>query len=154
MVINKYKKLFFKTVAFPCISLLTACPGQGDRFRFDETTQVKLIGDNVCFSIANVQDYQPAFISINPKGTPPKQQEFIDEPKISIKSEQLCIPPDFYHFAESGKYIVEFVLTSAKNVDDPRKFVVGVGVNHRQIYNFPLTDREISRPYGSIEVSE
>lgn len=154
MVINKYVKLLFNTIMFSCVFLLAACPGQGDRFRPEETTQVELINDNVCFPITNAMDYQPAIISINPKGTPPKQQSFIDNPSLSIESKQLCISPSFYHFADNGKYIVEFVLSSEKKFDEPRKFVIGVGINHRQVYNFPLTDREISRPYGSIEVSE
>ncbi|MFJ3459110.1 putative T6SS immunity periplasmic lipoprotein [Scandinavium goeteborgense] len=154
MVIEQYRALFLCMLTLSCIFLLTGCPSLGDRFRLNETTQVKLIGDNVCFHITNVQDYQPAIISINPRGTPSKEQAFVDNPSLSIKSEQLCIPPAFYHFVGNGKYIVDFVLTSEINVDEPRKFVVGVGVNHSQFYNFPLTDREIARPYGTIEVPE
>lgn len=154
MVIKKYRTLFLSTLNLSCIFLLTGCPGQGDRFRLNETTQVKLIDGNVCFHITDAQDYHPAIISINLRGTPSKQQAFVDSPPLSIKSEQLCIPPSFYHFADNRKYIVDFVLTSDRNIDEPRKFVVGVEVNHSQFYNFPLTDREIARPYGSIEVSE
>ena len=154
MVIKKYRTLFLNMITLSCIFMLVGCPGRGDRFRFDETTQVKLTDDNVCFPITNSRDYQPAIISINPRGTHPKEQTFIDNPSLSIKSEQLCIPPSLYHFADNEKYIVEFVLTSTRNIDEPRKFIVGIGVNHHQVYNFPLTDREITRPYGSIEVSE
>ncbi|QKN84065.1 hypothetical protein A8O29_017400 [Scandinavium goeteborgense] len=137
-----------------CLLILTGCPGPGDRMRLDETAKVNRIGDNVCMNIDDGGGYQPAIISINPRGTPSKEQAFVDNPSLSIKSDQLCIPPSFYHFLDNGKYIVDFVLTSERNVDEPRKFVVGVGVNHSQFYNFPLTDREIARPYGTIEVPE
>ena len=154
MVIKRYRALFFRGVKVPLIFLLAGCPGKGDRLQLDETTQVKLIGDSICFHITNAQDYQPAIISINLRGTPSKKQGFIDNPSLTIRSEQLCIPPSFYQFANNGKYIIDFVLTSAGNVDEPRKFVVGVGIYHGQVYNFPLKDKEILRPYGSIEVSE
>jgi len=154
MVIKRCCSLFFRGLALPFIFLLTGCPGQGDRLQLDETTQVNLVGANVCFHIANAQDYQPAIISINPRGTPPKNQTFVDNPPLLIKSGQLCIPPSFYKFENNKKYIVEFVLTSNRNADEPRKFVVGVGLSQDRVYNFPLTDLEILRPYGSIEVAE
>lgn len=154
MVIKRYSSLFFRGLALSFIFLLAGCPGQGDRLQLDETTQVNLTGANVCFHISNAQDYQPAIISINPRGTPLKNQAFVDNPSLLIKSDQLCIPPSFYKFENNKKYIVEFVLVSARNVDEPRKFVVGVGLSQGQVYNFPLTDLEILRPYGSIEVSE
>ncbi|WP_206404123.1 putative T6SS immunity periplasmic lipoprotein [Erwinia billingiae] len=154
MVKKRYSGLFFRGVTVPFIFLLAGCPGQGDRLQLDETTQVNLIGDNVCFHIANAQDYQPAILSINLRGTPLKKQAFIDNPSLSIKSDKLCIPSSFYKFESNKKYIVDFVLVSDRNVDEPRKFVVGVGIDHGQVYNFPLTDKEILRPYGSIEVSE
>jgi hypothetical protein len=154
MVIKGFSSLFFRGLTLSFIFLLAGCPGQGDRLQLDETTQVNLIGDNVCFYIANAQDYQPTILSINPRGTPPKKQAFIDNPSLSIKSGQLCIPPSFYKFESNKKYIVDFVLASDRNIDELRKFVVGVGLNQGQVYNFPLTDLEILRPYGSIEVSE
>ncbi|ELX2369648.1 hypothetical protein QK227_002883 [Salmonella enterica] len=154
MVIKRYSALFFRGLTVPFVFLLAGCPGKGDQLQLDETTQVKLVSDSICFRITNPRDYQPAIISINLRGTPPKKQGFIDNPSLSIRSEQLCIPPSFYQFADNGKYIVDFVLTTAGNVDEPRKFVVGVGIAHGQVYNFPLTDKEILRPYGSIEVSE
>lgn len=154
MVIKRYSSLSFRGLTLSCIFLLMGCPGQGDRLQLDETTQVNLIGANVCFHIANAQDYQPAIISINPRGTPPKNQAFFDNPPLLIKSGQLCIPPSLYKFENNKKYIVDFVLMSVGKVDEPRKFVVGVGLSQGQVYNFPLTDLEILRPYGSIEVSE
>uniref|UniRef100_UPI00403F2975 hypothetical protein n=1 Tax=Erwinia sp. E_sp_W01_6 TaxID=3039408 RepID=UPI00403F2975 len=66
----------------------------------------------------------------------------------------MCIPSSYYHFMDGNKYIVEFVLHSATNNNAPRSFVSGIGVDNNQVYNFPLTDREMSRPYGSIEISE
>ncbi|WP_312670020.1 putative T6SS immunity periplasmic lipoprotein [Pseudescherichia sp.] len=154
MVIKNHSSFFLMVLTIPFIFLLMGCPGQGDRLQLDETTQVKLIGDNICFHITNARNYQPAIISINLRGTSPKKQEFIDNPSLRIRSEQLCIPPSFYQFTDNEKYIVEFVLTSLGSAAEPRKFVVGVGLDHGQVYGFPLTDREILRPYGSIEVPE
>lgn len=154
MVIKKHRFLFFRELTLPFIFLLTGCLVQGDRLRLDEITQVNLIGDNICFHIANTRDYQPAIISINPRGIPLKKQSFIDHPSLSIKADQLGIPPSFYKFENNKKYIVDFVLVSDGHVGEPRKFVVGVGLNQRQIYNFLLTDLEILKPYGSIEVSK
>lgn len=154
MVIKKSSSLFSRVLTLPLIFLLVGCPGQGDQLQLDETTQVELRGDNICFHITSAKDYQPAIISINLRGTPIKEQWFIDKPPLSIISEQLCISPTFYQFADNGKYIVDFVLTSDGIFNKPRKFVVGVGMNHGQVYNLPLTDREILRPYGSIEISE
>ncbi|HCI5429472.1 hypothetical protein EKN92_23120 [Enterobacter hormaechei] len=118
-----------------------------------ETTSVSKQGKNVCFNIKDAQDYQPVDIGINPRGIPLKEKDFNFSPELTIVDGKLCIPPSFYHFPDNGRFIVEYILISKKH-DEPRKFVVGVGINHGVVYNFPLTDREIARPYGSIKVSE
>ncbi|HDR2783594.1 TPA: hypothetical protein QCJ60_002921 [Enterobacter sichuanensis] len=120
----------------------------------NETTSVSKQGENVCFSIADAQDYQPADIGINPRGTSSKEKDFNFSPGLTIADGKLCIPPSFYHFPDEGQFVVEYLLISKKYDDAPRKFVVGVGVGYGKVYNFPLTDREIARPYGSIQVSE
>lgn len=137
-----------------CLVILTGCPGPGDRFIPHETTSVSKQRENVCFNVTEAQDYQPADIGINPRGTPSKEKDFNFSPELTIVDGKLCIPPSFYDFPDSGRFIVEYTLVSKKYNDKPRKFVVGVGVNNGQVYNFPLTDREIARPYGSIQVSE
>lgn len=154
MVIKEYRRLFLCSVTLICAFLLAGCPGQGDRFRFDETTQVKLIDDNICFSIDNAQGYRLVIIAINPRNTPQKKQEFFDKPSLLIQNNELCVPSSFYHFKDNTKYIVEFVLHPTLDNKGARSFVVGVGINNNQVYNFPLTDREFARPYGSIQVSE
>lgn len=105
-------------------------------------------------SIDNAQGYRLVIIAINPRKTPPKQQEFFDKPSLLIQNNELCVPPSFYHFKDNTKYIVGFVLHSTLGNKEARGFVVGVGINNNQVYNFPLTDREFARPYGSIQVSE
>ncbi|QMM55253.1 hypothetical protein HVX06_21985 (plasmid) [Enterobacter sp. RHB15-C17] len=120
----------------------------------DETAQVNRKDNDVCLSINDARDYQPADMGINLRRTPPKEKKFNFSPGLKIVDGTLCIPSSYYHFMNDNKYIVEFVLHSANNKDEPRSFVVGIGVNNNQVYNFPLTDREISRPYGSIEISE
>ncbi|MDR2263422.1 MAG: hypothetical protein LBE93_08200 [Enterobacter asburiae] len=136
-----------------CLVILTGCPGPGDRFIPHETTSVSKQGKNVCFNITDAQDYQPADIGINPRGTPSKEKDFNFPPEVTIVDGKLCIPPTFYHFPDNGVFIVEYRLIS-KKYDESRKFVVGVGINNGVVYNFPLTDREIARLYGSIKVSE
>ncbi|MFK3662725.1 putative T6SS immunity periplasmic lipoprotein [Scandinavium sp. NPDC088450] len=134
--------------------VLTGCPGPGDRMSLDETAQVSRKDNDVCMSINDARDYQPADMGINLRGTPPKEKKFNFSPGLRIVDGALCIPSSYYYFIDGNKYIVEFVLHSASNKNEPRNYVVGIGVNKTQVYNFPLTDREISRPYGSIEVSE
>lgn len=141
-------------LSFSCLLFLTGCPGSGDRMRMDETTLVEIRDDNVCMSIPNSQDYQPVDMAINPRGTPSKEKDFNFSPGLKIVDGILCIPPSYYHFTSGNRYIVEFVLHSSR-MGEPRSFVVGVGVNNgNEIYNFALTSREISRPYGSIEGNE
>lgn len=134
--------------------ILVGCPGPGDRRRLDETAHVNRNGDNICIYIDDARDYQPVAMGINLRGTPSKEKNFNFSPGIYIVDGKLCIPSSYYHFKNGNKYIVEFVLHSTQRHDEPRAFVVGVGVNNDRVYNFPLTDREISRPYGSIQVSE
>ena len=67
-----------------CLVILTGCPGPGDRFIPHETTSVSKQGKNVCFNITDAQDYQPADIGINPRGTPLKEKDFNFSPELTI----------------------------------------------------------------------
>lgn len=151
---NYFIKLNSLLLAFFCLSFLTGCPGPGDRFRFEETAQVSKKGDNVCVNIDNAQGYQPVDMGINPRGTPSKEKNFNFSPSLKIIEGELCIPSSYFHFKNGSKYIVEFVLHPIFDNKEARSFVVGVGINNDQVYNFPLTDREFARPYGSIQVPE
>ncbi|EQA2937516.1 putative T6SS immunity periplasmic lipoprotein [Escherichia coli] len=139
---------------FFCLSILTGCPGKGDRMRFEETAPASRKGDNICVRIDNAQDYQPVDMGINLRGTPSKEKDFDFSPDLKVIEGELCIPPSYYHFENGNKYIVEFILHPTMDNKEARSFVVGVSVNNNQVYNFPLTDREFARPYGSIRVSE
>lgn len=147
-------KINYLLLSFFCLSILTGCPGSGDRMRFEETAQASRKGNNVCVNIDNAQDYQPVDMGINLRGTLSKEKDFDFAPTLKVIDGELCIPPSYYHFENGKKYIVEFVLHSTLDNKETRGFVVGVGVNSNQVYNFPLTDREFARPYGSIRVSE
>ncbi|MCE9994311.1 hypothetical protein LZ633_20245 [Enterobacter asburiae] len=120
----------------------------------DETALASRKSGKVCIEIKEAQDYQPVAIAINLRGTPSKEKKYNFSPKLVVSEGELCIPSDFYSFRNGNKYIVEFILRSNRNANESRSFVVGIGVNNNQIYNYPLTDREISRPYSSIEISE
>lgn len=130
-----------------CLLLLTGCPGPGDRLTPDETAKVTQKGENVCFSIDDSRDYQPANIGINPRGTLSKDKNFYFSPDLTIADDLLCIPPSFYRFPDKGQFIVEYTLTSNKYDDSPRKFVVTFEINSGHIYNVTPTEREILLPY-------
>lgn len=151
---NYYGKLSAIALLSCCLLILTGCPGPGDRMRLDETAQVNQKDANICLTIDDAQDYQPVDMGINLRGTPSKKKNFDFSPELMVVNGELCIPSAYYHFENGNKYIVEFILHSVRRDDEPRSFVVGVGLNNNRVYNFPLTDREITRPYGSIEVSE
>jgi hypothetical protein len=148
------RPLLYALIACVYLLTLTGCPGPGDRFRFEETAQVSRKGDNVCVNIENAQDYQPVGMGINLRGTPSKEKDFNFSPSLKVIDGELCIPPSYFNFENGSKYIVEFVLHPTLDDKEARSFVIGVGVNNNKIYNFPLTDREFARPYGSIQVSE
>ncbi|WMY72559.1 hypothetical protein RHD99_13825 [Buttiauxella selenatireducens] len=148
------KKIQHMGLLFPlvivCSFMLTGCPGPGDRITFDETTQVATIGSHLCFLVPESQDYQPTVIAINPRGTPPKSQNFNLKPDIKVADGKLCIPHSFYQFPDEGQFIVEYILASREDKKERRSVVVGVGVSEGHFYNFPLTNMEINRPYTEI----
>lgn len=133
-----------------CLLTLTGCPGSGDRLQPDEEVVVSMVGGNICFEVSGAEDYQPADIAINPRGTPYKEQEVIFDPALRIVNGKLCIPPSFYPFPDKGQYIIESVLTSKKHQNEPRRIVAGVDVSHGHIGNISLTDMEILRPYSEM----
>lgn len=137
-----------------CLTTLTGCPGPGDRMVPDETSQASWKRGNICIDIQNAQDYQPVAIAINLRGTPSKEKKYNFSPNLIVSNGELCIPSSYCDFINGNKYIVELILRSTRSDNESRGFVVGVGVNNNQVYNFPLTDREFARPYGSIQVSE
>lgn len=137
-----------------CLMMLTGCPGPGDRMVPDETSLASWKGGRVCIEIKDAQDYQPVAIAINLRGTPSKEKKYNFSPELIVSDGKLCIPPSYYSFVRGNKYIVEFILRSTRSDNESRSFVVGVGINDNQVYNFPLSDREFARPYGSIKVSE
>jgi len=137
-----------------CLMILTGCPGPGDRMVPDETSLASSKGGEVCIKIKDAKDYQPVAIAINLRGTSSKEKKFNFSPDLIVSDGELCIPSSFYGFVSGNKYIVEFLLRSTRSHNESRSFVVGVGVNNNQVYSFPLTDRELARPYGSIKVSE
>lgn len=125
---------------------LTGCPGSGDRLRPDETTSVRHTANNeVCFAVHNAGDYQPVFISINPRNIPPPKQKYTLMPPLNVKDAQLCIPPSFYTFAGDGQFIVKYILKSRTQSQPTRSVVVGVEVSNGEIHEFPLANNEITR---------
>lgn len=133
-----------------CLLILTGCPGPGDRMLPDETASVSKQGENVCLNVPDAQDYQPADIGINPRGTPSKNKNFNFSPGLSVIDGKLCISPSFYRFQDKGQFIIEYILISKKHDDEPRKFVVTLEINNGRIYNVTPTDMEMNRPYDEM----
>lgn len=131
-----------------CMVTLTACPGPGDRMNFDETAQIRVVGDKVCFLVGNALDYQPADMGINRRGTLAKEKHFVFNPDLKVMDGELCIPPSFYRFPQTGQFLIEYILVSKKS--PPRKVVVALEIVAGRINRVPPNDREISRPYSQL----
>jgi len=129
-----------------CLITLTGCPG--DRWRFNEETTVSTVGDNICFSVPEAEDYQPVDIAINPRGTPSREKKIIFNPELRVVNGQLCVPPSFYAFPEKGQFIVGYILHSEHYKKPPRHMVSGIEIANGCVFNISLTDMEIVRPYG------
>lgn len=118
--------------------ILTGCPGPGDRMVPDETSLASQKRGRICIEIKDAQDYQPVAIAINIRGAPSREKKYNFSPNLTVSDGEFCIPSNFYSFINGNEYIVEFILRSKRNNDESRGFVVGVGVNNNQVYNFPL----------------
>lgn len=145
--VTGFRLLWSALLSGMCLYMLTGCPGPGDRMRFDETALVIQQGDSVCFNVTDAQDYQPADIGINPRGTLSKEKDFNFAPNLSVFDGELCIPPSFYRFPDKGQFLIEYVLASKTHDDEPRSFVITLEINKGRIYNVTPTERDISLPY-------
>jgi hypothetical protein len=125
--------------------VITGCPGVGDTVHPDEEAKVSMSGGIICLTVTNAEDYQPTIIAINPRGRPTKQQEFTDNPNLTVRSGQLCIPPSFYQFPNEGEFIIEFVLDSNKKHLHPRSIVTGIELSKGQVRRILLNDDEFTR---------
>lgn len=152
---KRFKRRLFCTALFlVSIITLTGCPGSGDRLRPDEETTAIKVGDNICFSVSDAEDYQPADIAINPRGTPSREEKITFSPALTVTDGQLCIPSSFYTFPDNGKFIVSYILVSQKHTDEPRRMVAGLEILHGRVSKMQLTDMEILRPYDEMNKSE
>lgn len=148
----KRLKLQFLSSALFLVSLvmLTGCPGTGDRLRPDEEAIVTQGGGDLCFGVPDAGDYQPANIAINPRGTEFRAREIIFSPALYVTDGLLCIPSSFYAFPDKGQFIVSYVLKSKRHKNEPRRMVAGLEILQGRVFNIPLTDMEILRPYSEI----
>lgn len=135
-----------------CLTVLTGCPG--DRWQFDEEATVSTRGENICFAVPGAEDYQPVNIGINPRGTLPREEEIFFRPVLKVEKGLLCLPPSFYHFPNKGQFIITYVLHSKRHKDTPRRMVSGVEITDGCIFNIPLTDMEIVRPYSEMKKTD
>ncbi|HEO0718501.1 TPA: hypothetical protein U5E38_003095 [Yersinia enterocolitica] len=101
--------------------------------------------NRICFLVPNADDYQPANIAINPRGTPHREKKITFDPTLRVTDGKLCIPPSFYSFPDKGQFIVGYVLTSKAQSNVPRRIVAGIEISDSRVYGIPLTDREAAR---------
>lgn len=143
-------RLVHSTLLLISLITLTGCPGSGDRLRPDEEATVTRAGTSLCFGVPDAEDYQPANIAINTRGTEFKEREITFSPALSVTDGQLCVPSSFYAFPDKGQFIVSYVLTSKRHEDEPRRMVSGLEISQGRVFNIPLTDMEILRPYSEM----
>lgn len=84
------------------LTLLTGCPGAGDRIRFDETANVYTVGNDVCFSVSSAKGYRLYDIAINARRTPTKDKKYILNPALIITDGRFCIPLLFIALRTTG----------------------------------------------------
>lgn len=130
------------------LMMLTGCPGPGDRLRPDEERDIIVNDGSVCFSINESDDYVLKYISINPRGTRPKDEKVIFSPQLRISNKLLCIPPSFYKFNTDGQYYIQASFASLKHVGRPRRIVSALEVSKGVVHSIKPNDMEILRPYG------
>ncbi|MFB0713971.1 putative T6SS immunity periplasmic lipoprotein, partial [Buttiauxella noackiae] len=112
------QRLLYTALLLVSLVTMTGCPGSGDRLRPDEEATVIRVGDSLCFGVPEAEDYQPADIAINPRGTPFKEEYIIFSPALSVTDGQLCVPSSFYAFPDKGQFIVSYVLISKRHEDE------------------------------------
>lgn len=149
MVINKKQHLLFSlmTIVLVC-GLLTGCPWGQMKYYADETAHVYQKGDEVCFLIPDAGDYQPIYLSVNPRGTPAAERKFTALPSLKVVNGEFCLPPSFRRFPATSlaPFIVHLVLRSQSAANHPRNFVIGFSIINNQVHDAVLTSREFDRP--------
>ncbi|VED38074.1 putative type VI secretion protein [Escherichia coli] len=107
----------------------------------------------MCVSVSRSQrtTSQSAFPSLH--GEPDQGAANTSEPSLRIVNGQLCIPPSFCLFPDKGQFIVRSVLHSERDKDTPRIMVAGIEIADGCIFDIPLNDMEVVRPYGELKSS-
>ncbi|AXU96662.1 hypothetical protein CI789_16425 [Erwinia persicina] len=137
-------------LAVICLQTLTGCPGPGDRLKPDEEGHIIVNDGSVCFSVNGGDDYVLKYISINPRGTKPKDEKIIFSPQLRINNEFLCIPPSFYKFNKDGQYFIQASFASFRHADRPRRIVSALEVSKGVVHSIRPNDMEILRPYDEM----
>lgn len=146
-----FRGLLASLLAIICLQALTGCPGLGDRLKPDEEGHIVINEGSVCFSVNGGDDYVLKYISINPRGTNPKDEKIVFSPQLRISNELLCIPPLFYKFNKDGQYFIQASFTSSRHAADrPRRIVSALEVSKGVIHNIRPNDMEILRPYDEM----
>jgi len=142
-------KNYLKCGLVALMPLLSGCP-MGDRvdqrYKPAETAPVMVKNAQVCFTIKDAEDYQPAFISIAPRTTPYKERWYQQAPRLAVKEGEMCIPPSLYKFPDSGQFIATFVLSSKAKAQttasNTRRFNVAFAIDAGHAKPIAVNDSE------------
>lgn len=142
-------KNYYALLPLLCLPLLSGCP-MGDRvdqrYKPAETAPVMVKNAQVCFTIKDAEDYQPAFISIAPRITPYKERWYQQAPRLTVKEGEMCIPPGLYKFPDSGEFITTFVLSSKSKAQttafNTRRFNVAFAIDAGHAKPIAVNDSE------------
>ena len=108
----KHCRPYLPLLVLPLLSACTMGDRLDQRYKPAETAMVELKGDQVCFSISSPEDYQPVFISMAPRHTPPSARWYQQQPRLSVVNSEMCVPPQVYKFPDKGQFVTSFVLAS------------------------------------------
>lgn len=147
---NIFRVLRASLLAVICLQTLTGCPGPGDRVKPDEEGHIVVNNGNVCFSVNDGDDYVLKYISINPRGTKPKDEKVIFNPQLRVSNGLLCIPLSFYKFNNNGQYFIQASFSSLRHADRPRRIVSALEVSKGEVHSIRPNDMEILRPYDEM----
>ncbi|MDH2914116.1 hypothetical protein N7V53_16460 [Kosakonia sp. HypNH10] len=142
-------KNYYAFLPLLCLPLLSGCP-MGDRvdqrYKPAETAPVMVKNAQVCFTIKDAEDYQPAFISIAPRTTPYKERWYQQAPRLAVKEGKMCIPPGLYKFPDRGEFITTFVLSSKAKAQttafNTRRFNVAFAIDAGHAKPIAVNDSE------------
>lgn len=150
MVRFKITNIYTGFILVFIVMLLTGCPGSGDTRHPDEEGHVIVINGKVCLAVDNLMGYYLSYITINPRGTPLKEQRSSFSNQFVINNNGICIPSSYHIFSSDGIYFIRVQMLSKDLSQRPRRIVSALEVKQGVIHGIRPNDVEILRPYDEM----